>query len=71
MVRRTVRIEVGPRNTTYLYGAGLAAACDELGIPRMRDPIRKVLCCPTNRLDDLLAYVEHRQGRLVELTAVD
>ena len=68
---RTVRIEVGPRRTSYLHGTGLAAACDDLGIPRMKDPARKVLCCPTNRLDDLLALLEHRDGRVVELTAVD
>ena len=68
---RVIRVEVGPRNTSWLHGTGVAAACDELGIPRMKDPIRKQLCCPTNRLDDLLALLEHRDGRVIELTAAD
>lgn len=68
---RVVRIEVGPKNTSYLHGAGLTAVLDELGVPHMRCPIRKVLCCPSNRLDDVLAYLEHRGGRVVDLVAVD
>lgn len=68
---RVVRIEVGPRNTSYLHGTGLTAILDELGVPHMRCPIRKVLCCPSDRLDDVLALIEHRDRRVVDLVAVD
>ena len=68
-----VRIEVGARSA-WLFGVGLAATLDELEIPRMRDwhPGRKgTLMCPVNRVDDVLAVLEHREGCTVELTAVD
>lgn len=66
-----VRIEVGPRNTSFLYGDGLVPVLDELGIPHMRDPYRrKVRCCPSDRVDDLLSLLEHRDRRFVEVVAV-
>ncbi|SCX37983.1 hypothetical protein SAMN03159343_0258 [Klenkia marina] len=65
-----VLIEVG-RRTAWLRGKGLLRALDDAGIPRMRCPIRKQWCCPTNRVDDLLAILEHRNRRLVEVVAVD
>ncbi len=68
---RVVRIEVGPRNTSYLHGAGLAAVLDALGVPHMRDPIRKTLCCPSDRLDDVLVYLDARDNSVVDLVAVD
>ena len=68
---RVVRIEVGLRNVSYLQGNGLTAVLDELGVPHTRDPLRKVLCCPSNRLDDVLAVLEYRDGRVVHLVAVD
>ena len=67
---RIVRIEVGPRHTVYLHGAGLTAILDELEVPHMRCPFRRVLCCPSSRLDDLLAYLDHRDSRVVDLVAV-
>ncbi|MGY1736345.1 hypothetical protein [Geodermatophilus sp. SYSU D00684] len=71
--RATVRVEVG-RRTCWLYGAGIARMLDELGIPRARDwhPDRRgVLMCPVDRAGDLLALLEHRDRRVVELTTVD
>lgn len=68
-----VRIEVGARSA-WLYGAGLAAVLDELKVPRMRDwrPDRKgTLQCPVDRVDDVLAIIEHREGRIVDVAAVD
>jgi hypothetical protein len=70
-VSRVIRIEVGPRNTSYLHGAGLTAILDRLGVPHMRDPWRKVLSCPSDRLDDVLAYLDHKDKRVVDLVAVD
>lgn len=70
---RTVQIEVGKRSA-WLHGTGLAALLDGIGVPRMRDwhPGRKgTLMCPIDRVDDLLAIIEHSDGRHVELTAVD
>ncbi|MGY1680714.1 hypothetical protein [Geodermatophilus sp. SYSU D01176] len=68
---RVIRIEVGPRNTSYLHGAGLVPILDKLGVPHMRCPYRRVLSCPSNRLDDVLAYLDHRDSPVVELVAVD
>lgn len=70
-ISRVVRIEVGPKNTSYLHGAGLVPILDRLGVPHMRCPLRKVLSCPSDRLDDVLAYLDHRDNRVVELTTVD
>ena len=71
--RSSVRIEVGARSC-WLYGAGLARLLDELEIPRMRDwhPDRKrILMCPVDRVGDVLALLEHRDRRNVELATVD
>ena len=67
-----VRIEVGPRNLSYLRGTGLTTVLDQLRrVPHMRDPFRNALCCLSNRLDDVLAVLEYRDGRVIELQAVD
>ena len=71
--RGTVRVEVGARSC-WLYGAGLVRLLDELEIPRMRDwhPDRKrVLMCGVDRVGDVLALLEHRDRRVVEVVAVD
>ena len=68
---RVIRMEVGPRNLSHLQGAGLTAVIDELGVPYMRDLRGEVLCCPSNRLDDVLAVLEYRDGRAIDLAAVD
>lgn len=65
-----VRIEVGARSC-WGYGPGLAQLLDEIGSPRMWCPFKKALTFPVDRCDDLLALIEHREGRLVEITAVD
>jgi hypothetical protein len=44
---------------------------DILGIPRMRCPYTKRVCCPIDRADDAIAYMEHRQRRVVTLTMGD
>lgn len=70
---RTVQIEVGARSA-WFHGTGVAAVLDELGIPRMRDwhPDRKgLVMCAVDRVDDVLAVLEYRDGRVVELTPVD
>jgi hypothetical protein len=68
-----VQVECGKRSA-WLYGTNLTHLMDEVGIPRMRDwnPDRRgTLMCPIDRVDDLLAILEHRDGRLVELLKVD
>ncbi len=70
---RIIQIDVGSRSA-WFYGTGVAAVMDELQVPRMRDwhPERKgVLMCPVDRVDDVLALLEHRDGRVIELAAVD
>lgn len=71
--RSAVRVEVGARSC-WLYGAGLSRMLDELEVPRMWDwhPDRKrVLMCPIDRVGDLLALLEYRDKRVVEVVAVD
>lgn len=70
-----VLIEVGARSA-WGYGTGLAALLDEIGSPRMWDPIRshgrtRVVTFPIDCCDDLLALLEHRDRRAVEVVAVD
>lgn len=67
---RAVTVEVG-RRSAWLRGYGLAALLDEVGVPRMWCPFQKCLTCPVDRVDDVLALVEHRDNRVVELVAVD
>ncbi len=69
-ISRVVEVEIG-RRTAYFTGTGVASVLDELGIPRMRDPISKRVCCPIDRADDVIAYMEHRLHRVVTLVAVD
>ena len=65
-----VTVEVG-RRSAWLHGYGLAAVLDQVGVPRMWCPFHKCLTCPVDRVDDVLALVEHRHRRVVELMAVD
>jgi hypothetical protein len=70
-----VLIEIGARSG-WGYGPGLAALLDEIESPRMWDPIRshgrtKVVTFPIDRADDLITLIEHREGRPVEVVAVD
>ncbi|MGY1830141.1 hypothetical protein ACI8AA_06875 [Geodermatophilus sp. SYSU D01180] len=72
--RGAVRVEIGRRNSAWLYGKGLARMLDELGIPHARDwhpDRRRVLMCPVDRVGDLLALLEHRDKRVVEVMAVE
>lgn len=66
--RGVVHIDVG-RRSAWLTGAGLAAVLDDLGVPHMRCPHRHQLTCPIDRLDDVIAYLEHRDGRRIEVEA--
>lgn len=67
---RDVHIEVG-RRSAWIRGWGLAAVADEIDCPRMWCPWEKCLTVPIDRVDDLLAIVETRGRRYVELVAVD
>ena len=67
--RATVRIEVG-RITCWLYGAGLVHLLRELGVPG-QPASDEALACPLDRAGDVLAALEWRHRRPVEVTAVD
>jgi hypothetical protein len=70
VVDRAVDIEVG-RRSAWIRGTGIARLLDEIASPRMWCPRQKCLTCPVDRVDDLLRLLEDREGRYVELTAVD
>ncbi len=65
--RQPVRVELG-RRSAWLFGPGVAEAVRLAGSPSMRCPKRKALCCPVDRVSDVLAIIEGVQGRRVELT---
>lgn len=67
---RDIRIEVG-RRSAWIRGWGMAAVADEVGVPRMWCPRQKCLTVPVDRVDDILAIVETRGRRYVDLVAVD
>ena len=65
-----MRIEVGAR-TARRHGAGVADILNEIGSPLMWCPTSGALSYPLDRVSDMLAVLEHRHGRTVQLTAVD
>ncbi len=68
-ISRVVEVEIG-RRTAYFTGTGVASVLVELGIPRMRCPYTRRVCCPIDRADDAIAYLEHRLHRVVTVVAV-
>ncbi len=67
---QVITIEVG-RRSAWLRGTGLAKVLEEVGCPRMWCWREHCLTVPVDRVDDILALVEHRHRRVVELSAVD
>ncbi len=65
---RVVEVEIGKRSA-FFTGTGVAAVLDQLGIPRMRCPYTRRVCCPIDRADDAIALLEFRQNRVVQLVA--
>lgn len=65
-----MRIEVGAR-TARRHGDGLADILTANGTPAVCCPTSGALSCPLDRVSDVLAVLEHRHGRTVQLTAVD
>ncbi len=68
--RQPVRVELG-RRTAYLHGPGVYDALTTAKVPKMRCAIRKVWCCPIDRVSDVLAVIEYRHGRRVELVEAE
>lgn len=55
------------RNTATLYGGRIRELLLELGVPRMYDRTAKAWTVSVNRLDDVLAFAEYRQRRIVSV----
>ncbi len=67
-----VRIQLW-RRSARLWG-GVSHACADIGIPTQRDfrpGFRGVTLIPLDRVDDLIAWLEHREDRHVELLEDD
>lgn len=69
--RAAVTVEVGPRVAALPRGYGLDRYLDEARIPSTWCPRRGCLTIPVDRVADLLALLELRDRRIVELLAVD
>ena len=69
---RVVWVEVGPKNTAAVSGERIFPSVRQLGIPYQWHPYRQdVLCIPVAHADDVIAYLEHRCRRHVEVVSVD
>jgi hypothetical protein len=53
------------KNTATLYGGRVGELLLQLGLPRMYDRTTKAWTVSVNRLDDVLAFAEYRQHRIV------
>jgi hypothetical protein len=65
------RIELGTGRSARIFGIP-NKVLDEINVPHMRDPIhRKITLIPLDRVDDVLAWVEHRHGIPVTVIEAD
>lgn len=65
-----LNIERG-RRTAWLRGGGEKAILDAVGAPSQWDPRHRCWMTSVTRLDDVLAFVEYKQRRVVTVTTVD
>ncbi len=68
---RTLHAVVGPRNTSWCYGARVRPLLKRVGVPTMYDCQRDAWAVPTDRLDDVLVAAEHAEARFVTVAGVD
>ena len=69
-VRGTVlHIKVG-RRTAWLYGAHVKALINAVHAPSQWEPVWRTWMVPVNRADDVLAWAEYKQHRVVTVKAV-
>ena len=69
--RATVTVQIGRRSAWLPRGYGMHRYLAELDVPRMWCPIHHCLTIPVDRVGDLVALLEHRDHRVVELVTVD
>ena len=63
---RTLHVENGPqRFTAWLYGGGLKGLCERANVPHLWDRQARTWKVPRSRVDDVIAYAEHCEGRFV------
>ena len=68
---RTLHVEVG-RRTAWLHGGKITRLLNRAGVDRrMWDHLSRTWCIPVDRVDDLLVYAEHFEGRFCTVEAVD
>ncbi len=67
--RQPVRVELGKRSA-WLSGPGVHAALMTAGAPKMWCHRRRCWSCSVGRVHDVVAILEHQQGRRVELVEV-
>lgn len=68
---RRLHIEVGG-HTAWLYGGRVAWLLDSAGVPRQRDLGMPGVCtCPASRVDDVVTFAEHLEGRYVTVERIE
>jgi hypothetical protein len=68
---RSLHVEVG-RRTAWLYGDKVFALLDDVGIEqRQWSPTERVWMIPVQHADDVMAFAEWRQRRVVTCEAVE
>ena len=68
---RRLHIEKGPRHTAWLHGGRLKPLCEHANVPHLWDHALKTWRIPNGRVDDLIVYAEHVDGRFVTVEEVD
>ncbi len=64
-----LHIEVG-RRTAWLYGAHVKALINAVDAPSQWDPARRTWMVSITRADDVIAWAEHRERRVVTVKPV-
>jgi hypothetical protein len=68
---RRLHVEKGPRHTAWLYGGRLKQLCEHANVPHLYDHSLKTWRISARRVDDLIVYAEHIEGRFVTVETVD
>jgi hypothetical protein len=68
---RVLHVEKGPRNTAWLHGGRLKQLCEHANVPHLYDHSLKTWRISMRRVDDLIVYAEHIEGRFVTTELVD
>ncbi len=65
----TLHVEVG-RRTCWLHGMHVKALINAVAVPSQWDPARRTWMVSIKRVDDVIAWAEYKQRRVITVEAV-